>query len=54
MRLVGKAFQKRSRQSRFADAGFTGEQHYSAFATLPFRPPPQKQFEFFFASDKLR
>ena len=53
VRLGSEAFQQRSRQARFADARFTGEQHHLAFAGLCFRPAPQQQFEFFFPSDKL-
>ena len=48
-----KPFQQRSRQSRFADPRFTGEQHHLAFAGLCFRPAPQQEFEFFFPPDKL-
>ena len=51
--LVSEAFQQRSRQSRLADARFTGEQHHLAFAGLRLRPAPQQQFEFFFAPDKF-
>ena len=53
VRLASKAFQERSRQSRLADARFTGEQHDLPFAGLCFRPAPQQQFEFFFTPDKL-
>ena len=53
VRLGSEAFQQRSRQSRFADAGLAGEQHDLAFAGLCLRPAPQQQFEFFFPPDKL-
>ena len=53
VRLGSEAFQQRSRQSRLADARFTGEQHHLTFAGLRLRPAPQQQFEFFFPPDKL-
>jgi hypothetical protein len=40
-------------QSRLADAWFTGQQYNLTLAGLSFRPPPQQQFKFFFAPDKL-
>jgi hypothetical protein len=54
LRLASEAFQKRSHQSRFADARFTSKQHHLPFATFCFRPTPQQDFEFFLTSHKLR
>src|SRR4029077_1303011 len=51
--LGSNSFQQRSRQSRFADARFTGQQYDLTFAGLRLRPAPQQQFEFFFASDEF-
>ena len=53
-----------SRRSEFAspsagkrlsqtDAGFPGEQHHLAFASLRLRPAPEQQFEFFLATNKF-
>src|SRR5215831_10670767 len=53
MWLASKVVQQRSRQSRFADARFTGDQHHLALTCLCFRPPPHQQIEFFLAPDKL-
>src|SRR5215472_12944587 len=53
MRFAGKVVQQRSRQSRFADARFTGDHHHLALTCLCFRPPPHQQIEFFLARDKL-
>ena len=53
MRLGSEAFQQRSRQSRFADARFAGEQHHLAFAGLCLRPAAQQEFEFFFPPDEF-
>ena len=52
VRLAGKAFQKRSREPRFANAGLTGEKHHLAFAILCSCPASQQQFGFFFPADK--
>jgi hypothetical protein len=52
MWLGSNAFQERSRQSRLADARFTGQQYNLTLATLRFRPAAQQQFEFFLTSDK--
>jgi hypothetical protein len=51
--LASKAFQERSRQSRFADAWLAREQHHLPFANLTLRPAPEKQIKFFFAPNKL-
>src|SRR5262249_54016328 len=52
MRLVGEAFQKSSREPRFADAGLAREQQHLAFTALRSGPAPQEQFGFFFPSDE--
>jgi hypothetical protein len=46
VRLAGKAFQERSREPRFANAGFAGEKHHLAFAVLYSCPASQQQFGF--------
>jgi hypothetical protein len=52
VRLAGKAFQKRSRKPRFANAGLTGEKHHLAFAVLCSCPTSQQQFGFLFPADE--
>ena len=52
MRLVGKAFEKRGREPRFADPGLAREEHHLAFAGLCSRPAPKQQFRFFVSSDE--
>jgi hypothetical protein len=42
-----------TRSLRFSDTGFTGAQHYLAFAGRCPGPASQQQVEFFFPSDKL-
>jgi hypothetical protein len=54
MRLVGDAFQQRSRKPRFADARFAGEQNDLTFAALCSRPAPMQKFEFFFPPNECR
>jgi hypothetical protein len=54
VRFGSEAFQQCRRKPRFANACFTGKEHYLAFAGLCFRPAAQQQFEFFFPSYKLR
>src|SRR5215471_16402743 len=53
MWLRSNSFQQRSRQARFADTRFAGEQYDLPFATLRLRPASQQKFEFFFSTDKL-
>src|SRR5262249_31204102 len=52
MRFGRKIFQKSSCKSRFADAGFAGNQYHLTVASLRLRPAPQQQLGFFLAPDE--
>jgi hypothetical protein len=53
VRFRSSALQQRSGQSRLPAARFTGQQYNLTLAALRLRPAPQKDFQFFFATDKL-